>query len=45
MGRNPGETFVRIALVPDLPILQRALMAIREALVGQKRNDAGSAVA
>lgn len=45
MGRNPGETFVRIALVADLPILQRALMAIREALVGQKRKDAGSAVA
>jgi len=45
MGRNPGDSYVRIALVQDPEILRRALTAIRDRLDRQGGHDQGSAVA
>jgi len=42
MGRNPGEAYVRIALVPDLATTEFALGAIRDLLAGQTQRAANA---
>jgi N-succinyldiaminopimelate aminotransferase len=42
MGRNPGEAYVRIALVQDLATTEYALTAIRQLLAGQSQRAANA---